>query len=78
MLAKKKIELTDGWFREISEMWPGQAMTLKVNKILHHEKSLYQDVRTPINIGGRAVANNLPRSLYSRVATTAMFWSWTM
>ena len=25
-------------------MWPGQAMTLKVNQILHHEKSQYQDV----------------------------------
>ncbi|KAH8147541.1 uncharacterized protein LAJ45_08368 [Morchella importuna] len=25
-------------------MWPGQAMALKVNKILHHEKSKYQDV----------------------------------
>jgi len=25
-------------------MWPGQAMTLKVNSILHHEKSKYQDV----------------------------------
>lgn len=35
---------TDGWFREISDMWPGQAMTLKVNQILHHEKSKYQDV----------------------------------
>ncbi|KAI9823706.1 MAG: putrescine aminopropyltransferase [Sarea resinae] len=34
----------DGWFREISEMWPGQAMTLKVNRVLHHEKSKYQDV----------------------------------
>jgi spermidine synthase len=34
----------DGWFREISDMWPGQAMTLKVEKVLHHEKSLYQDV----------------------------------
>ncbi len=34
----------DGWFREISSQWPGQAMTLRVNKILHHEKSLYQDV----------------------------------
>ncbi|KAI1793732.1 saccharopine dehydrogenase [Ganoderma leucocontextum] len=30
--------------REISSQWPGQAMTLKVNKILHVEKSLYQDV----------------------------------
>ena len=35
---------SDGWFREISNMWPGQAMTLKVNQILHHEKSKYQDV----------------------------------
>lgn len=25
-------------------MWPGQAMTLKVKKVLHHEKSKYQDV----------------------------------
>ncbi|TPX17582.1 uncharacterized protein E0L32_012116 [Thyridium curvatum] len=33
-----------GWFREISNMWPGQAMTLKVKKVLHHEKSKYQDV----------------------------------
>ncbi|KAI5838106.1 Spermidine/spermine synthase [Morchella snyderi] len=36
--------IKDGWFREISDMWPGQAMTLKVNKVLHHEKSQYQDV----------------------------------
>lgn len=34
----------DGWFSEVSEMWPGQAMTLRVNQILHHEKSKYQDV----------------------------------
>ena len=34
----------DGWFREISSQWPGQAMALRVNKILHVEKSLYQDV----------------------------------
>ncbi|KAF2725958.1 spermidine synthase [Polychaeton citri CBS 116435] len=36
--------IKDGWFREISDMWPGQAMTLKVNQIIHHEKSKYQDV----------------------------------
>ncbi|KAH7925983.1 hypothetical protein BV22DRAFT_1010079 [Leucogyrophana mollusca] len=34
----------DDWFRELSSQWPGQAMSLKVNKILHVEKSLYQDV----------------------------------
>ncbi|RXK42280.1 spermidine synthase [Tremella mesenterica] len=36
--------IVDGWFREISSQWPGQAMTLKVKEILHVEKSLYQDV----------------------------------
>lgn len=36
--------IKDGWFREISDMWPGQAMTLKVKNIIHHEKSKYQDV----------------------------------
>ncbi|KWU45427.1 saccharopine dehydrogenase [Rhodotorula sp. JG-1b] len=36
--------VVDGWFREISEQWPGQAMTLRVKKIVHVEKSLYQDV----------------------------------
>ena len=36
--------IKDGWFREVSDMWPGQAMTLKVNQVLHHEKSKYQDV----------------------------------
>ena len=25
-------------------MWPGQALTLRVNTVLHHEKSKYQDV----------------------------------
>src|SRR5436305_13820162 len=36
--------MADGWFREISDQWPGQAMTLKVDQVLHHEKSKYQDV----------------------------------
>ena len=36
--------IKDGWFQERSHMWPGQAMTLKVNQVLHHEKSKYQDV----------------------------------
>lgn len=34
----------DGWFREESPQWPGQAMSLKVRRILHCERSLYQDV----------------------------------
>jgi spermidine synthase len=45
-IARQGCSLTtaDGWFREINDMWPGQAMTLKVNTVLHHEKSKYQDV----------------------------------
>ncbi|KAG0236557.1 putrescine aminopropyltransferase [Actinomortierella wolfii] len=34
----------DGWFKETSTLWPGQAMTLEVKEILHVEQSKYQDV----------------------------------
>ncbi|ORY29667.1 Saccharopine dehydrogenase-domain-containing protein [Naematelia encephala] len=43
-VPKSHPTIVDGWFREINTQWPGQAMTLKVKRILHHEKSLYQDV----------------------------------
>lgn len=33
-----------GWFSEISPMWPGEAHSLKVEKILFQDKSLYQNV----------------------------------
>eukprot|EP00833_Pecoramyces_ruminatium_P006826 jgi/Orpsp1_1/1180858/evm.model.c7180000074889.2 len=36
--------IKDGWFTETQALWPGQAMTLKVKKVVHHEKSKYQDV----------------------------------
>lgn len=37
--------IKDGWFAEISEtMWPGLAMSLKVEKVLYSKKSKYQDV----------------------------------
>ncbi|EGV66154.1 putrescine aminopropyltransferase [Yamadazyma tenuis] len=37
--------IKDGWFAEISNtMWPGQAMSLRVKKVLHAERSKYQDV----------------------------------
>ncbi|KAI5289730.1 putrescine aminopropyltransferase [Ascosphaera acerosa] len=36
--------IKDGWFSEVSDMWPGQAMNLRVKEILHHEKSKFQDV----------------------------------
>ncbi|GAV28097.1 spermine synthase [Pichia membranifaciens] len=37
--------IVDGWFREVSdEYFPGQAFMLKVEKILHAEKSQFQDI----------------------------------
>jgi spermidine synthase len=36
--------IIDGWFHERGELWPGQAMSLRVNKVLYHGRSEYQDV----------------------------------
>lgn len=36
--------IKNGWFSEVSELWPGQAMSLEVSKVLHREKSQYQDI----------------------------------
>ena len=32
------------WFSELSELWPGQCMSLEVEEILVHEKSNFQDI----------------------------------
>ena len=36
--------LRDGWFAESEVMWPGQAMTLKVEEILFEGRSDFQDI----------------------------------
>jgi spermidine synthase len=36
--------IIDGWFHERGELWPGQAMSLKVNKVLDHFRSDFQDI----------------------------------
>ncbi|CAN8235795.1 unnamed protein product [Cochlearia groenlandica] len=36
--------IVPGWFSEMSSMWPGEAHSLKVEKILFQGKSDYQDV----------------------------------
>lgn len=36
--------IKDGWFSEINKLWPGQCMSLKVDEVLFHERSKYQDV----------------------------------
>nr|BDZ85136.1 spermidine synthase-like protein [Selaginella moellendorffii] len=33
-----------GWFSELSPMWPGEALSLQVDKILYEGKSEFQDV----------------------------------
>lgn len=37
-------QLKNDWFSESCEMWPGATFSFKVNKVLHEEKSEYQDV----------------------------------
>ncbi|XP_055534366.1 spermidine synthase isoform X2 [Wyeomyia smithii] len=34
------------WFSEVSEqLWPGQCFSLKIKKVLHEERSKYQDIK---------------------------------
>lgn len=33
-----------GWFSEINDLWPGIAVSLEVKKVLHREKSQFQDI----------------------------------
>ena len=36
--------IIDGWFHERGELWPGQAMSLQVRKVLTHHRSDFQDI----------------------------------
>lgn len=36
--------IKDGWFSELNDLWPGQCMSLQIDKVLFHEKSKYQDI----------------------------------
>ena len=36
--------IIDGWFHERGELWPGQAMSLKVKKVIDHHRSDFQDI----------------------------------
>lgn len=37
--------IRENWFSEFSPLWPGQCMSLEVTKVLHHEKSKFQDIK---------------------------------
>lgn len=34
----------EGWFSELNDLWPGMSLSLEVEKVLHKEKSPYQDI----------------------------------
>eukprot|EP00899_Mesostigma_viride_P028521 jgi/Mesvir1/8854/Mv02750-RA.1 len=36
--------LKEGWFAELSELWPGMAMSLEVKEVIFREQSKFQDV----------------------------------
>ncbi|XP_067167105.1 spermidine synthase isoform X2 [Apteryx mantelli] len=36
--------IREGWFRETCRLWPGQAMSLQVEELLHHQRSRYQEI----------------------------------
>ena len=36
--------IKNGWFYESEVMWPGQAMGLKVEEVLHESRSDFQDI----------------------------------
>lgn len=36
--------IKDGWFMEKGVLWPGQAMSLEVDQVLHHSQSDFQDI----------------------------------
>ena len=36
--------IMDGWFHERGPLWPGQAMSLRVQSVVHHSRSPYQDI----------------------------------
>ena len=37
-------QIQNGWFSEINDQWPGQALSLEVDEILFEGKSKHQDI----------------------------------
>lgn len=36
--------MKSGWFSEVSDLWPGIALSLKVEEVLHSERSRFQEI----------------------------------
>jgi len=41
---KKYSKIVDGWFSEICPMWPGVALSIKIEKVLYSKKSKFQQI----------------------------------
>lgn len=41
----------EGWFTEVSTMWPGQGLSIKIDKMLHQTKSDFQVRRASFGRG---------------------------
>jgi spermidine synthase len=37
-------KIQSGWFSEINEFWPGQALSLQIESVLYHARSQFQDI----------------------------------
>lgn len=44
VLKSKMSRLDDGWFREENDLWDGYSLSIKVDEVLYHEKSKFQDI----------------------------------
>lgn len=82
--VKTMDSIRNGWFSEISRLWPGQAMSLEVEEVLFQERSKFQDVLVfkrwvsdlyrPVNPFQRAWIAILPCA----VNTWNRMFSWTV
>uniref|UniRef100_A0A8I6GI39 Spermidine synthase n=1 Tax=Rattus norvegicus TaxID=10116 RepID=A0A8I6GI39_RAT len=43
-MALAPAAIREGWFRETCSLWPGQALSLQVEQLLHQRRSRYQDI----------------------------------
>ena len=80
-------QIQAGWFSELNDLWPGQSFSLQIDKVLHHEKSQYQDILVFQRYGralhaalGMAGWLQLGSSLFETFSAKPMveFWHWTV
>jgi len=36
--------MKSGWFSEVNDLWPGVALSLEVEEVLHSERSQFQEI----------------------------------